>query len=178
MSQLFPPAFDLAAKFVIGGVVLAVVGGAWAFYSLNRSSYWTRVGVTVNQPVPFSHQHHVGELGIDCRFCHSSVTTSADAGMPDTQTCMTCHSQIWKDAPMLAPVRKSYADNRPIEWNRVNEMPGFVYFNHSIHINKGVGCSTLPRAAGRDADHLEVGGYGDGVVPEVPPPSRTRTCGR
>jgi len=142
MPQLFPPAVDLAAKFIIGGLVLAVVGGAWAFYSLNRSSYWTRVDVPVEQPVPFSHQHHVGELGLDCRFCHSAVTTSANAGMPDTQTCMTCHSQIWKDAPMLAPVRDSYASNRPIEWKRVNEVPQFVYFDHSIHINKGVGCST------------------------------------
>jgi hypothetical protein len=109
---------------------------------LNRSPYWTNVGVTLDQPVPFSHQHHAGELGIDCRFCHTSVATSWYAGMPDTQTCMTCHSQVWKDAPMLEPVRRSYAENKPIKWNTVNEMPGYVYFNHSIHINKGVGCST------------------------------------
>jgi hypothetical protein len=142
MPQLFPPAVDLAAKFVIGGVVLALVGGAWSFYLLNRSSYWTRVDVAVDQPVPFSHQHHVGELGLDCRFCHSAVTTSANAGMPDTQTCMICHSQVWKDSPMLEPVRRSYAENKPLQWNRVNEVPQFVYFDHSIHINKGVGCST------------------------------------
>jgi hypothetical protein len=142
MPQLFPPAFDLYAKFVIGGVLLAIVGGALSFYLLNRSSYWTRVGVPVDQPVPFSHQHHVGELGLDCLFCHSAVTTSADAGMPDTLTCMTCHSQIWTNAPMLAPVRRSFADDQPMQWKRVNEIPGFVYFNHSIHINKGVGCST------------------------------------
>jgi hypothetical protein len=142
MSQLFPSSVDLAAKLLLLGGVLVVVGGVYSFYLLNRSPYWTNVGVTLDQPVPFSHQHHAGELGIDCRFCHRSVTTSANAGMPDTQTCMTCHSQIWKDAPMLAPIRQSYEQKKPIEWNRVNETPGFVYFNHSIHLNKGVGCSS------------------------------------
>jgi hypothetical protein len=142
MSQLFPPSVDLAAKLLLLGGALVMVGGVYSFYLLNRSPYWTNVGVTLDQPVPFSHQHHAGELGIDCRFCHRSVATSSDAGMPDTQTCMTCHSQIWKDAPMLAPIRQSYAENKPIQWNRVNETPGFVYFNHSIHINKGVGCSS------------------------------------
>jgi hypothetical protein len=142
MSQLFPPSVDLAAKLVLLGGALFVVGGVYSFYLLNRSPYWTNVGVTLDQPVPFSHQHHAGDLGIDCRFCHTSVTKSSYAGMPDTQTCMTCHSQIWKDAPILAPVRRSYAENKPIAWNRVNETPGFVYFNHSIHIDKGVGCSS------------------------------------
>jgi hypothetical protein len=142
MAQLFPPSVDLYAKVVLLGVGVLLVGGTYSFYLLNRSSYWTNVGVTLDQPVPFSHQHHAGELGIDCRFCHTSVATSSYAGMPDTQTCMTCHSQIWKDAPMLEPVRQSYAENRPIKWNTVNEIPGYVYFNHSIHINKGVGCSS------------------------------------
>ena len=142
MAQLFPPSVDLYAKIVILGVGVLLVGGTYSLYLLNRSPYWTNVGVTLDQPVPFSHQHHAGELGIDCRFCHTSVATSSYAGMPDTQTCMTCHSQIWKDAPMLQPVRQSYAENKPIKWNTVNEMPGYVYFNHSIHINKGVGCSS------------------------------------
>ena len=142
MSQLFPPAFDLAAKFCALGVLVLLLGGTYSAYLLNRSPYWTNVGVTLDQPVPFSHKHHVGELGIDCRFCHTSVEKAAYAGMPDTQTCMTCHSQIWKTSPMLAAVRKSYAENKPLKWNRVVEEPGFVYFNHSIHVNKGVGCST------------------------------------
>ena len=142
MSQLFPPAFDLYAKLFALLAVVGLVGGSCAFYLLNRSPYWTNVGVTLDQPVPFSHKHHAGELGIDCRFCHTSVATSSYAGMPDTQTCMTCHSQIWKDAPMLAPVRESYAENKPLKWNRVVDLPGFVYFNHSIHVNKGVGCSS------------------------------------
>jgi hypothetical protein len=142
MAQLFPPSVDLYAKIAILGVGVLLVGGTYSVYLYVRSPYWTNVGVTLNQPVPFSHQHHAGELGIDCRFCHTSVATSSYAGMPDTQTCMTCHSQIWKDAPMLEPVRQSYAENKPIKWNTVNEMPGYVYFNHSIHIIKGVGCST------------------------------------
>jgi hypothetical protein len=142
MSQTFPPSFDLWVKLaaLVGGLFL--VGGVWSFYLLNRSPYWTNAGVTLNQPVPFSHKHHVGELGIDCRFCHRSVATSSYAGMPDTLTCMTCHSQVWKDAPILQPVRDSFAENKPLRWNRVNELPEFVYFNHSIHISKGVGCSS------------------------------------
>jgi hypothetical protein len=142
MAQLFPPSVDLYAKFLALGVGLLLVGGTYSFYLLNRSPYWTNVGVTLQQPVPFSHKHHAGELGLDCRFCHTSVATSSYAGMPDTQTCMTCHSQVWKDAPMLAPVRASYEENKPLKWNRIYEMPGFVYFNHSIHVNKGIGCSS------------------------------------
>jgi hypothetical protein len=142
MSQLFPPVFDLYARLFALAALLLLLGGAYSLYLLNRSPYWTNVGVTLNQPVPFSHLHHAGELGIDCRFCHATVATSAYAGMPDTQTCMICHSQVWKDAPMLAPIRQSYLENKPIAWNRVAEMPGFVYFDHSIHISKGVGCSS------------------------------------
>jgi len=100
------------------------------------------VGVPFDQPVPFSHKHHVGDDGIDCRYCHASVEKSAFAGLPSTQTCMTCHSQIFTDAPVLAPVRQSLATNTPLKWNRVHDLPGFVYFNHSIHIAKGIGCST------------------------------------
>jgi len=142
MPQLFPPSVDFAARLLAAGIVLVLLGSAYAFYLLNRSPYWTNVKVLVPQPVPFSHQHHVGDLGLDCRLCHRSVTTSSYAGMPDTQTCMMCHSQIWKDAPMLAPIRQSYAENQPIPWTRVNDMPGFVYFDHSIHVAKGVGCSS------------------------------------
>jgi hypothetical protein len=141
MAQLFSPSVDFAARLLAVAIVLLLGGGGYAFYALNRSAYWTNVGVEIPQPVPFSHQHHVADLGIDCRFCHRSVTTAAYAGMPDTLTCMTCHSQVWKDAPMLAPVRQSFAQNKPLRWNRVNEMPQFVYFNHSIHVAKGVGCA-------------------------------------
>src|SRR5690606_34753660 len=87
-------------------------------------------------------EHHVGGLGIDCRYCHVSVADSAFAGMPSTKTCMTCHSQIWKEAAMLEPVRTSWATGRPIEWTRVHDVPDFAYFNHSIHVQKGIACVT------------------------------------
>ena len=98
--------------------------------------------VTRNQPVPFSHEHHVGGLGLDCRYCHTSVEKARFAGLPPTETCMTCHSQIWTNAQMLAPVRASLAENKPIRWQRVHKLPDYVYFDHSIHIAKGVGCTT------------------------------------
>ena len=107
-----------------------------------RAPYVTNVGQPIEQPVPFSHKHHVAGDGIDCRYCHTTVESSAFAGMPSTQTCMNCHSQIWAQSPALEPVRASFATNKPIAWNRVTNLPGFVYFDHSIHINKGVGCST------------------------------------
>jgi hypothetical protein len=94
------------------------------------------------QPVQFSHKHHTGDDGIDCRYCHTSVETSASAGMPPTQTCMNCHSQIWSDSPYLEPVRASFRENKPIEWERVHDLPEYAYFNHSIHIAKGVGCQS------------------------------------
>jgi hypothetical protein len=105
-----------------------------------RSSYATGQGEVVVQPVPFSHEHHVGQLGIDCRYCHTSVEHSSFAGIPPTKTCMNCHSQIWVGSEMLKPVRDSYRDNVSIRWQRVHNLPGFVYFDHSIHVHKGVGC--------------------------------------
>ncbi|HTR42432.1 MAG TPA: cytochrome c3 family protein, partial [Pseudomonadales bacterium] len=96
----------------------------------------------IEQPVPFSHKHHVFGLGLDCRFCHATVEHSAFAGMPSTETCMTCHSQIWTNSPMLEPVRQSFRENTPIQWIRVNALPEFVYFDHSIHVAKGIGCTT------------------------------------
>jgi len=92
--------------------------------------------------VPFSHKHHVQGLGLDCRLCHTTVETSTFAGMPSTETCMTCHSQVWKDAPMLAPVRDSFATDTPLRWDRVHDTPDFVFFNHSIHVAKGIGCAS------------------------------------
>jgi hypothetical protein len=115
-------------------------GAAFVVQNLWRSSYTTRVGTVLPQPVPFSHQHHSGELGIDCRFCHSTVERAAAAGMPPTETCMTCHSQIWAGAPVLEPVRRSYASAVPLRWTRVYDLPGFAYFDHSIHVRKGIGC--------------------------------------
>lgn len=107
-----------------------------------RSGALTGVGQAVEQPVPFSHEHHVRGLGIGCQYCHTSVEQSAFAGLPPTETCMTCHSQLWTNAQMLAPVRESLQERRPIRWRRVHDLPDFVYFNHSVHVANGVGCES------------------------------------
>ena len=125
-------------------ILVAVLAGT-AFYvytQVARSSYLTGRYQEMQQPVQFSHKHHVGDDGIDCRCCHSTVETAPSAGMPPTQTCMNCHSQLWADSPYLEPVRASFRENVPIQWERVHDLPEFAYFNHSIHIAKGVGCST------------------------------------
>ena len=142
MAQIFSRRANVHSKVVIVGLVLLVCGAGWATSAIFWSPYTTYVDVPLEQPVPFSHKHHVGDDGIDCRYCHTSVEKSAFAGIPSTHICMTCHSQLWTDAPLLAPVRASLATNVPIQWNRVNDLPDFTYFNHSIHISKGVGCST------------------------------------
>ena len=142
MAQIFHPSTNTLAKLSIFGALFAVVGLMWLIVTINRSSYVTQVGVARNQPVPFSHKHHANGLGIDCRYCHTSVEESAFAGIPPTKTCMTCHSQIWSDSPMLEPVRASYQTGQPLVWTRVHDLPDFVYFNHSIHLKKGVGCAT------------------------------------
>ena len=127
---------------IIVAVALLVCAAGWVTSEIYWSPYTTYVDVPFNQPVPFSHKHHVGDDGIDCRYCHTSVEKSAYAGLPSIDTCMTCHSQIWTDAPMLEPVRASLASNQPLQWNRVHDLPDYVYFNHSIHIAKGIGCSS------------------------------------
>ncbi len=111
-------------------------------YEYYHSPYWNRVGLAPDQPILFSHRHHVGELRIDCRFCHTDVETSASAGLPSTQTCLTCHSQLFRDAPMLQPVMASAEQGVPIAWSRVNTLPDHVHFNHSIHVNKGIACAS------------------------------------
>jgi hypothetical protein len=142
MSQIFHRSTNLLSRVSIyGGVfILSLLG--FALYEIELSPWYTDVNVAQEQPVPFSHKHHVGELGLDCRYCHISVEKSSFAGVPPTQTCMTCHSQIWTNAAMLEPVRASYRDDKSIAWTRVNALPEFVYFDHSIHVAKGVGCTT------------------------------------
>jgi len=142
MPQIFSRAANVKAKVLIFGFLALICGAGWAMSAIFWSPYTTYVEVPMEQPVPFSHKHHVGDDGIDCRYCHTSVETSAFAGIPSTHICMTCHSQLWTEAPLLEPVRRSLTTNRPIQWNRVNDLPDFVYFDHSIHIAKGVGCST------------------------------------
>jgi hypothetical protein len=142
MRQIFAPGADAILRLVIFTIIASVVGLVVLVGALPNSTYATGVWTAPEQPVPFSHKHHVGELGLDCRYCHTTVMTQASAGMPPTYTCMTCHSQIWDKAPMLAPVRDSLATETPLDWQRVNQLPEYVYFNHSIHVTKGIGCSS------------------------------------
>ena len=142
MAQLFHRSANNVAKASIAmAVILAGVAG-FVYMNIARSSYLTGRYLERQQPVQFSHKHHVGDDGIDCRYCHTAVETSSSAGMPPTQTCMNCHSQIWSDSPYLEPVRASFRENKPIEWTKVHDLPEYVYFNHSIHVSKGVGCSS------------------------------------
>lgn len=142
MAQVFHRSANNVAKIsIVVAIVLAGVAG-FVYTQIARSSYLTGQYLEKQQPVQFSHKHHVGDDGIDCRYCHTAVETSSSAGIPPTQTCMNCHTEIWADSPYLEPVRASYRDNKPIEWERVHDLPEYAYFNHSIHIAKGVGCST------------------------------------
>jgi len=142
MAQIFHPVTNTIARATIFGAVFFLAGVLALAWLLVRSPWATNVGVHVEQPVPFSHEHHVGGLGIDCRYCHTTVETSSSASIPPTYTCMSCHSQIYNDSPTLKPVRDSLANGTPIHWNRIYSLPDYVYFNHSIHIDKGIGCVT------------------------------------
>jgi hypothetical protein len=142
MAALFTPRSNLVARIVVALVILLIVGGSYAYYALLNSSYNTGVGFFVEQTIPFSHKHHVGDDGLDCRYCHDTVEDGPFAGIPATDTCMNCHWQIWTEAPVLAPLRESWRTGRPLRWHRVHKLPDYVYFDHSIHIHKGIGCVT------------------------------------
>jgi hypothetical protein len=142
MPQIFRPSMNVYSKAAAFGGLLTLPILLWVCLLYTRSSYGTDAGIVRVQPVPFSHEHHVGILGIDCRYCHTSVEYSSFAGIPPTKTCMNCHSQVWVGSTMLEPVRQSYRTNEPLHWHRVYNTPGFVYFDHSIHIHKGIGCSS------------------------------------
>ena len=142
MPQIFHRSFNTISRVSIFGAVFIVAFLGWVLISLAESAYATNAKIARDQPIPFSHQHHVGDLGIDCRYCHESVDKAAFAGMPSTKTCMNCHEQIWTGSPMLEPVRESYRTGKSIEWERVHRLAGFVYFNHSVHVNHGVGCAS------------------------------------
>jgi hypothetical protein len=142
MPQIFHRSANTLSKVSLAGILLLVGGLIGLAMLLGRSSYVTRAQEYVEQPVQFSHLHHVLDDGIDCRYCHTSVETSSFAGIPPTKTCMNCHSQIWQSAPILEPVRASFREDKPMTWVRVHDLPDFVYFNHSIHVKKGMGCET------------------------------------
>jgi hypothetical protein len=142
MSQIFPRSANALARASLAGVLSLVVVGGWVVFVLMRSSWLTKQHEFVEQPIQFSHAHHVGGVGLDCRYCHTSVEKSSFAGIPPTKTCMNCHSQIWTNAPILEPVRASFREDTPISWTRVHDLPDVVYFNHQIHVRQGVGCGT------------------------------------
>ncbi len=140
MPQIFQRSTNTLSRLSIFGAVFVVAGVLWLILRINRSSYVTQVGVVRQQPVQFSHRHHAGELGIDCRYCHTGVERGPVAGIPATATCMNCHTQIWRESDFLAPVRQSYASDGSIRWIKVHDLPDFVYFDHSVHVTKGIGC--------------------------------------
>ena len=140
--QVFHHSTNTLSRLSIFGALFAVGFALLLGREVNRSPYVTQADTARDQPVPFSHAHHVGGIGIDCRYCHTSAETSSVAGIPPTKTCMNCHSQIWLDSPTLEPVRASFRSGQSIEWTRVHDLPDFVYFDHSAHVNKGVGCTT------------------------------------
>ena len=142
MSQIFPRSANATARMSLGGLVAIVLFTGWLVFALMRSSWATGQHDFIEQPIQFSHAHHVGGVGLDCRYCHTSVETSAFAGIPPTKTCMNCHSQIWSTAPILEPVRASFRDDINLNWIRVYDLPDFVYFSHKIHVKQGVGCAT------------------------------------
>jgi hypothetical protein len=142
MSQVFPKVANAWSKASLIAIAFVVLILGWVVLTLQRSDMVTAANEFVEQPVQFSHQHHSGGIGIECRYCHTSVEVSPSAGIPPTKTCINCHSQIWNQSPYLEPVRASFRDDRPLNWIRVHDLPDFVYFNHSIHVRKGVGCET------------------------------------
>lgn len=148
MVQIFRPAADTVARVALVSILVVPFLAIAIAYWVMRSPYITSQNITLGQPVPFSHRHHVGGLGLDCRYCHSGVERSATAGVPPSHTCMTCHSQLYTQARMLEPIRRSLADDKPVAWNKVNRLPDYVYFDHSIHVAKGVGCTTCHGAVG------------------------------
>jgi hypothetical protein len=140
MPQIFHRSMNPFGKLLVLGLPLIFGTTGLSLAIFYRSSYATGRDEIVEQPVPFSHAHHVGQLGIDCRYCHTSVETSGFAGFPPTKTCMNCHQQMWVGAELLNPVRESYKTDKAIPWNKVHDLPQYAYFNHSIHIAQGVGC--------------------------------------
>jgi len=142
MAQLFSKNTNYLAK--VGVLTLALVVGSLIGIAIGlyNSPFYSNQNTIQPQPVPFSHAHHVKGLGIDCRYCHTSVEKSGYAGIPSTKTCMTCHSQLWTNAALLEPVREAYRTGQAVQWTKVHNLPDFVYFNHSIHVAKGVACIT------------------------------------
>lgn len=142
MAQIFPRSSNVLSRASIVVVLVAAGATLGGVMMMDRAGFNQRTGTTLEQPVPFSHEHHVQGLGIDCRYCHTAVERSATAGLPPTATCMNCHKLVWNEAPMLEPVRSSLRTGQPLKWTKVHDLPDFVYFDHSIHVTKGIGCAS------------------------------------
>jgi hypothetical protein len=142
MAQIFDRSSNALARasLVLTGLIVIALGVT--LNQLQRSPWVTRQGQRPDQPVPFSHKHHVQGLGLQCQYCHVTVEKSSYAGIPPTKTCINCHAQIWTNAQLLEPVRASWATDKSLTWTRVHDLPDFVYFSHEIHVNKGLGCSS------------------------------------
>ena len=142
MNALFKPWSNTLARLSLAAAALGGAGAIGGMMLYVRSPLYTQQGDPIEQPVQFDHRHHVAEVGIDCRYCHTQVEKAASAGFPPTSLCLNCHAQVWNKSPKLAPVREAFFTNTPIQWEKVYKLPHFVYFNHSIHVAKGVGCAT------------------------------------
>jgi len=142
MAQIFDRSSNALARMSLILTGLIVIALGLTLDELQRSPWVTRQGQRADQPVPFSHKHHVEGLGLQCQYCHTTVEKSSYAGIPPTKTCMNCHAQIWTDAQLLEPVRQSWATGESLPWTRVHDLPDYVFFNHEIHVNKGIGCSS------------------------------------
>lgn len=141
MKQIFRPDANMFALVSIFVVAFLVLGGIWVLLMLDRSNYTRRVNIPIEQPIPYSHQLHAGSLGMDCRYCHQAAEVSSFANIPPTETCVTCHHEVLRNSASLDPLWESYNTGMPIEWNKVHDLPDFVYFNHSVHVNSGFGCT-------------------------------------
>ncbi len=142
MAQVFDRSSNALVRFSLVLTGLIVISLGVALDQLQRSPWVTRQGQRPDQPVPFSHKHHVEGLGLQCQYCHVQVEKAAYAGIPPTKTCINCHAQIWTNADLLEPVRQSWATGASIQWIRVHDLPDYVYFSHDIHVNKGIGCAS------------------------------------
>ena len=169
MAQVFDRSSNALARMSLVLTGLIVIALGVALDQLQRSPWVTRQGQRPDQPIPFSHKHHVEGLGLQCQYCHTQVEKAAYAGVPPTKTCINCHSQIWTNAELLEPARQSWATGASIQWTRVHDLPDYVYFNHSIHVNKGIGCASCHGRVDEMPLMYQQNTLADGVVPKLPP---------
>ena len=168
MAQIFDRSSNALARMSLVLTGLIVIALGVTLDQLQRSPWVTRQGQRADQPVPFSHKHHVQGLGLQCQYCHTTVEKSSYAGIPPTRTCMNCHAQIWTNAQLLEPVRQSWYTGQSIPWIKVHDLPDFVYFNHEIHVNKGIGCETCHGRVDEMPLDVRAEHAADGVVPGLP----------